>query len=269
MLMEVLTLIELVVTSPLIKAIMALTDKEQKEQFDAEIIKNYFSKKYSNVEYCAGEDPPDIYLKYDSNKVAIELTELNLNLYKDRVSIDKSYEGFIKNIDIIDISIPDYTRYLVVFHHANIKLDKARKRDIKDFLVNPNAEMKKCIDGILVKIKPTSSDKKLGTISQMSLNINSCSRDINTVSASLMDTDIELVFQSIITKAIETKKEKCKNINKPIWLAMHDSYFSYIFSKNKTESIKLYEKAMTSIDFGIFEKIIITFKDKGIIVFDK
>ncbi len=242
---------------------MVLTDKER---FDAEIIKNYFSEKYNNVSYTEAQDPPDIYLKYDSNKVAIELTELNPNLYKDRVSIDKSYEGFIKNIDI---SIPDYTRYLVVFHHANIKLDKARKRDIKDFLVNPNAEMKKCIDGILVEIKPTSSDKKLGTISQMSLNINSCSRDINTVSASLMDTDIELVFQSIITKAIETKKEKCKNINKPIWLAMHDSYFSYIFSQNKTKSIELYKNTMKNIDFRIFEKIIITFKDKGIMVFDK
>lgn len=263
MLMEVLTLIELVVTSPLIKAIMALTDKEQ---FDAEIIKNYFSKKYSNVEYCAGEDPPDIYLEYDSNKVAIELTELSPNLYKDRVSIDMSYKGFIKNIDI---KILDYEHCLVVFHHANIKLNKARKKKIKDFLVKPNAEMKKCIDGILVKIKSISSKDKLGTISQMSLNIDTCSRDINTVSASLMDIDIESVFQSIITKAIEMKKEKCKNINKPIWLAMHDSYFSYIFSKNKTESIKLYEKAMTSIDFGIFEKIIITFKDKGIIVFDK
>ncbi len=235
-----------------------------KEKFVAEIIKNEFSIRYANASYAEGEDPPDIYLKYSSNEVGIELTELSPNLYKDRVSIDKTYEGFIKNIEV-----PDYTHYLVVFHHANIKLNKARKNKVKDFLLNPNTEMKECIDGILVKIKSSSKNEKLGTISQMSLNINSCNRDINTVSASLKDTGIESVFQSIITKAIETKKEKCKHINKPIWLAMHDSCFSHIFSQSKTESIELYKNTIKNIDFGIFEKIIITFEDKGIIVFDE
>lgn len=239
---------------------------KDKEEFVAEIIKNEFSIKYSNVSYTEGEDPPDIYLKYDFNEVGIELTELSPNLHKDRVSIDKSYEGLIKNIDII---IPNYTHYLVVFHHANIKLNKSRKKKIKDFLLKPNTEMQKCIDGILVRIKSISSKKESGTISQMSLNINSCSKDINAVSVSVMDFNIEHVFESIINKAIKTKKEKCKSINKPIWLAMHDSYFSYIFSNSQNESIELYNKIMKNIDFGIFDKIIITFNNKGIIVFDR
>jgi hypothetical protein len=50
---------------------------------------------------------------------------------------------------------------------------------------------------------------------------------------------------------------------------MHDRYFSYIFSQSKAESIELYKKAMKNIDFGIFEKVIITFNNKGIIVFDR
>jgi hypothetical protein len=183
---------------------MALSDKEK---YIAEIIKDEFSKNHSNVFYTEGEDPPDIYLKYGSNKAGVELTELNPNLYKDRVSIDMSYEGFIKNIDI---KIPDCTHYLVVFHHGNIKLNKERKKKIKNFLVNPNTEMKKCIDGILVKIKPIPSKEESGTISQMSLNMNSCSRDINTVSASVMDANIEHVFESIMNKAIETKKKNVK-----------------------------------------------------------
>jgi hypothetical protein len=236
------------------------------EKFAAEIIRNEFSQNHSNVFYTEGEDPPDIYLKYSSNKIGIELTELSPNLYKSRVSVDKAYEGFINNIDI---KIPDYTHYLVVFHHANIKLNKERKKKIKEFLESPNNEMKTCIDSIFVKIKPMSIKNKTGTISQMSLNIDSCNRDMNTVSASLMDVNIEHVFKSIINTAIETKKEKCKSINKPIWLAMHDSYFSYIFSQSKDESIELYKKTMKNIDFGIFEKIIITFKGKGIMVFDR
>lgn len=262
--MEALTLIELVVTSPfLIKVIMALS---KKEKYVAEIIKDEFAKNHNNVNYTEGEDPPDIYLKYDDRKVAIELTELSLNLYKDRISVDKSYEDFIKNIDI---EIPDYRDYLVVFHHANIKLNNKISKKIKDFLKNPNPEMEKCIDGIFVKLKPVISKEKIGTISQISLPINSCSSDINTVSKSLRDSNIEYVFQSIINKAIGTKKKKCKDIENPIWLAMHDSYFSYIFSQNKNESIELYKKMMKNIDFGIFEKMIITFNDKEIIVFDK
>lgn len=234
------------------------------EKFVAKVIQNKFFKKYSNVSYTEGEDPPDIYLKYNSNKVAIELTELSPNLYKDSVSIDMAYEKLIKNIDI---KIPDYTHWLIVFHHASIKLNRAQTREITKFLENPNDEMKICINGIFVEIKPISSNKKPGTISQISLPINSCSRDMDTVS--LMDFNIEHTFQSIISKAIETKKEKCKDIKKPIWLAVHDSYFSYIFSQSKAESIELYKRTMKNIDFGIFEKIIITFKDKEIMVFGR
>ncbi len=50
-----------------------LNNKEKKEKFAAEIIKNEFAKKHTNVSYTQGEDPPDIYLEYDSKKVAIEL----------------------------------------------------------------------------------------------------------------------------------------------------------------------------------------------------
>jgi hypothetical protein len=148
-------------------------------------------------------------------------------------------------------------------------LNKERKKKIKDFLVNPNTEMKKCIDGVLVKIKPMSSNNETGTISQMSLNMDSCSRDINTISESLIDFNIADTFSLIINKAINTKKQKCRDIQKPIWLAMHDSYFSYSFSQSKAESIELYKNTIMGIDFGVFEKMIITFNEKGIIVFDK
>jgi hypothetical protein len=239
---------------------------KDREKIAAEIIKDEFSKNHSNVSYSEGEDPPDIYLEYDSKKVAIELTELSPNLYKDRISVDKAYEGFIKNIKI---DIPDYTSYLVVFHHANINLNKKRKKDIENFLKKPNTEMQKCINGISVKINSQTIKQKTGTISPIIFNWNRCNRDMNAVSESLMDFKIEHVFISMVNKAIETKKEKCKDIVKPIWLAMHDSYFSYIFSQSKDESVELYKKTMNTIDFGIFEKMIITFKDKGIIVFDR
>ena len=177
-------------------------------------------------------------------------------------------ENFIKSVKV-DIKVPDYTHYLIVFHHANTKLNKIRKKEIINFLKSPNAEMKKCIEGIFVRIKPIRKKNKLGTLSHISSNMNSCSRDITSVSASLMDANIESSFNLIINKAIETKKEKCQDIDKPIWLAMHDSYFSYIFSQSKDECIELYKKTMKNIDFGLFEKMIITFNDDGIIVFDR
>ncbi len=87
---------------------------------------------------------------------------------------------------------------------------------------------------------------------------------MEAVSKSLIGLDFENVFMSIASKAIATKNKKCKDVKKPIWLAMHDSYFSYKFSDSKEESIELYKKTIKDIDFGIFEKIIITFGDKGI-----
>jgi len=239
-----------------------------KEKFVAEIIKLEFSKYHTNVSYTEGEDPPDIYFNYDSKKAAIELTELSPNLQNNIISINKSYEGFINSVKT-DITPPDYTNYLVTFHHANIKLNKNRRNKIRLFLKNPNAEMKECIDGICVKIKLIKSENKLGTLSQMSSSMNSCCRDINIVSESLMDSNIKASFNLIINKAIETKKAKCANINKPIWLALHDSYFAYIFSQSKDECSDLYKETMKNIDFGIFEKIIITFNNKGIMVFDR
>lgn len=234
----------------------------KKEIFDAEVISEYFSVK----EYTEGEDPPDIYLNYDSREVGIELTELSPNLYKNRISVDKSYEEFIKNIDI---KIPDYTHYSVVFHHANTRLNRALKKEIKKFLKKPNSEMKKCINGIFVKIKSMPSKTREGKISQISSNMSSCSREINTVSKSLIDSNVENVFESIIRKAIETKIEKCKNLNGPIWLAMHDSCFSYIFGESEVECVDLYKNVTKNLDFGIFEKIIIIFSEKEIIVFDR
>ena len=245
---------------------MSLTEKEQ---FTAEIIKNYFSKKYSNVKYFQGEDPPDIYLKYSSNKVGIELTTLHPNLYKDRMSIDECYKGVIKNIDI---KIPDYTNYLVVFHHANIRPNKALRKKIKDFLVKPNSEMKKCIDGVLVEIHAGSTKQKIGTISVMSLNDNRCNKDFNKASEFQADSNIEHVFKSILSKTVTTKKEKCKKIKNPIWLAMYAFYPSLFYELSKDDNIELYKKTIKNIDFGIFEKIIIAFshkREEEIIVFDR
>lgn len=244
---------------------MALSEKER---FVANILKDEFSKKHKKVKYTeVSKDPPDIYLHYDKNKVAIEITELSPNLQNNRISVDKAYEGFIKNIGI---KIPNFTHYLVVFHHANIKLNKVRKKEILTFLKDPNLKMEKCINGIFVRIKKIPSKNKIGTISQISLNMNSCSRDINTVSESLMDFNIEHVLESIIIKAIETKKEKCKEVKKPVWLATHDSYFSYLFSENEQECLGLYQKILSNYsDFGVFDKIIITFKEKKMVVFNK
>ncbi len=237
----------------------------QKEVFDAEIIKQHFSAThYTEVV----NDPPDICLDLGYKQVGVELTEMSPNLYKNRVSVDKSYEGFIKKIDI---EIPDFTHYIVMFHHANKKLNRSLKKKIKGYLNSPNTATKweKCIDGVFVRIKSIPREEKQGKISHISLNLNSCDRNMAFVAESLSDANIQHVFGSMLKKAVETKKEKCKNINQPVWLAMHDSYFSYIFSENKEESIKLYTETMENIDFGIFEKIIIIFKGKEVIFFDK
>ena len=47
------------------------------EKFAVEVIEQYFKKKNKKISITKGENPPDIYLMLDNQKIAVEITELN------------------------------------------------------------------------------------------------------------------------------------------------------------------------------------------------
>jgi len=236
-----------------------------KEEYQTEIIKNYFSKKYNNIKITKGEDPPDIYLIYNSKKVAIELTELSENMYRNRIGVSKSYHNFINSKNI---KIPEYKNYIVHIYSADIKLEKKYKKEIRSFLENHNDQISKCINGVQIKLEIKNTKIKIGTIICIIIAYDICSKDVASITKSHEGLEFNAIFQKILNKAIEGKKEKCKNVKQPIWLAMHDNFFHPIWSIDKNESAKKYYSCMEDVDFGIFEKILITFGEENIEIFD-
>lgn len=222
----------------------------KKEIFDADIISNHYAGKY-----LEGEDPPDIYLELNGGSVAVELTELNENLQDNRKSINMAYQGLISSLDI-----PDFKLYKVTIYHANIKLNKKRRKEIINFLKMAVNNDKKCIDGIFVKLIIEEQDNKQGRVFPFCMPLDKCNRDIGKVTKNLAYASTGNVFKEILDKAIDTKKNKCKAIEGDVWLALHDNYNSY-FNMSNTESLELYDEAMIGVDFGIFKKILIIYTD--------
>ncbi|HKM44650.1 MAG TPA: hypothetical protein VJY12_04245 [Dysgonamonadaceae bacterium] len=229
----------------------------KKEIFDADIISNHYSGKYFE-----GKDPPDIYLEFNGGLVGIELTELNENLQDNRKSINMAYQGLLYNLDI-----PNFKLYKVTIYHANIKLNKKRRKEIINFLKTAVNNDKKCIDGVFVKLIIEEQDNKKGRVFPFCMPLDKCNRDIGKVIKNLAYASIDSVFKEILDKAIDTKKIKCKAIAGDAWLALHDNYTSY-FNFSNTESIDLYNEAMLGIDFGIFKKILIIYTDGNLIEFN-
>ena len=55
------------------------------EKFVAESLQSYFSKTSNSVNFEEGDDPPDIYLKIDDKKIAVEITDIDQNVLKNRI----------------------------------------------------------------------------------------------------------------------------------------------------------------------------------------
>ena len=69
------------------------------EKFVAESLQSYFSKTSNSVNFEEGDDPPDIYLKIDDKKIAVEITDIDQNVLKNRKTIDFGYLKFIDNLE--------------------------------------------------------------------------------------------------------------------------------------------------------------------------
>ena len=63
------------------------------EKFVAESLKSYFSKSFSTVDFEEGDDPPDIYLNIANKKIAVEITDVDQNVLKNRKTIDYGYSS--------------------------------------------------------------------------------------------------------------------------------------------------------------------------------
>ena len=78
-----------------------MTKLKGSEELVSEALKEYFlNMGYTKVSYDIGDDPPDIYLNLCSEKIAVEITDIDENRLNVRRTITMGYVGFIKKLDL-------------------------------------------------------------------------------------------------------------------------------------------------------------------------
>ena len=95
------------------------------------------------------------------------------------------------------------------------------------------------------------------------------SRDINTVLDTISDCHLSGQTFNIVNDRIYDKNIKCKDTEKPIWLALFDNYYNKFTSFDNQEHIEHYKNTFESVeDFGIFDKILVIFENGDVLEFN-
>lgn len=251
------------------------------EKFVAESLQSYFSKLFNTVDFEEGDDPPDIYLKIDDKKIGVEITDIDQNVLKNRKTIDYGYLNFINNIDkefghLIDAD----KKILLFFHHDYVKvstISKKFKKYLKSLIeedaLKVDNSIEDNINDVSFKISilpmPKSGTRKIvGSAMPFGGKVKK-SRDINTVLDTISDCHLSGQTFNIVNDRIYDKNIKCKDTEKPIWLALFDNYYNKFTSFDNQEHIEHYKNTFESVeDFGIFDKILVIFENGDVLEFN-
>jgi hypothetical protein len=251
------------------------------EKFVAESLQSHFEKTSVNVSYEDGSDPPDIYLKINGKKVAVEITDIDQNVLKNRKTIDYGYLKLIDNMDKeFGHLIDNDKKILLFFHHYYVKVSTISKKFKKYLktLINTNRlkindSIEDNINDVSFKISilpmPKGARRKIvGSAMPFGGKVKK-SRDVNTVLETISDCHLSGQTFNIVNDRIYDKNIKCKDINQPIWLALFDNYYNKFTYFDNHEHLEHYKHTFESIkDFGIFDKILVIFENGDVLEFN-
>ncbi len=251
------------------------------EKFVAESLQSYFTKSFNTVDFEKGDDPPDIYLKIDDKKIAVEITDVDQNVLKNRKTIDYGYLKFIDNIDkefghLIDAD----KKILLFFHHDYAKvstISKKFKKYLKSLIDADELKIDNSVEdnindvGFKISILPmpkSGTRKIVGSAMPFGGKVKK-SRDINTMLDTISDCHLSGQTLNIVKDRIYDKNIKCKDIEKPIWLALFDNYYNKFTYFDNQEHLEHYKNTFEGVeDFGIFEKILVIFENGDVLEFN-
>lgn len=248
------------------------------EKFVANSLKSYFEGKGFTTEYKDGGDPPDIFLEINNQIKSVEITNIDENRLNNRRTINMGYLSFIKNLnkEFSSMLSPNKSILIFFFHHYK-KISNISKEFKKYFIQILNNKLslttiEDTIKGVNFKIIvfDTPNNKKAtikGAVT--TYGGRNKSRNLNDVINRINDCNLDMKTSNIILDAITDKNEKCKHLNKPIYLALYDDFSNKYFDFDNKEHINHYKNAMKEIDFMIFEKIFIIFDTKEVLEFQK
>lgn len=249
------------------------------ETFVAETLIKYYKNQGYVVKCEEGNDPPDIFLTLNREKISVEISDIEENLINNRKSLDRSYLTFIKNLyNEFGKSIPKHKSILILFFHNYLKVSTINKPFKKYFksLLNSYSNQKEIqsnIKNVNFKIiffntPKNKSDSILGGSTSFGKKIKRKSRDINTVLNQIHDGDVVMKTTNILIDRISDKNKKCLGINNPIYLALYDNYFHKFTNYQNNEHIEHYKNVMDNIEIKHnFEKILVVFQNQDVLEF--
>lgn len=251
------------------------------EKFVAESLQSYFKKTFDDVTFEDGGDPPDIYLKIGDRKIAVEITDIDQNVLKSRKTIDYGYLKFIDNLDKeFAHLINDDKKILLFFHHNYAKVSIISKKFKKYFkslidvdTLKINNSIEDNINDVSFKISilpmPKNGTRKIAGSAMPFGGKVKKSRDINTVLDTISDCHLSGQTFNIVNDRIYDKNIKCKDTEKPIWLALFDNYYNKFTYFDNQEHLEHYKNTFESVeDFGIFDKILVIFENGDVLEFN-
>jgi len=244
------------------------------ETIVAEVLKIHLgASSYDEVE----KDPPDIIMNISGQNISIEITDLDENSLQGRRTIDTGYISFINNLNKdLGILVSKELRICINFYHFNNKvsqIDKKFRKYLKELLSNNKikigSEFEDCIGEICFKVKILKANsgckKIIGSTTPFGM-LHKKSRDIDKVNKLLAEFNLNEKTTSILLDRILEKNKKCKNVKKPIWLALYDNYYNKFSDFECNEHKEHYKSIAADIDdYGIFEKVFIVFQNEDVI----
>ena len=236
------------------------------EIFVAESLQTYFKKLDKHVYFEEGEDPPDIYFYINNRKVSIEVTNLDENSLTDRRTIDSGYLSFFNKINTeFESLISEGVQFHIIFEHnfnKVKKIDKEFKKYLKQIIKNNEFKMGVNIEDSIDDIKFSIS---ISEISKGETKIvGAITPSFEPQNGSLND-----IAFNIMKDRIDDKNNKCQDVKKPIWLALYDNYYDKFTDFETQEHIEFYKDVLKDVvDFGIFDKILIVFRNKDVLDID-
>jgi hypothetical protein len=118
---------------------------KKEEVFIAKALESYFSKKGKEVSYTDGGDPPDIILEFKTEKVGVEIRQLEQNDINNSKTLDNKYENIVKNLNNENFNIDSSLGiWILIKRHSeyiNIrKLSKNIKNKLNAYLSENNIQ---------------------------------------------------------------------------------------------------------------------------------
>jgi hypothetical protein len=212
---------------------------------------------------CEGEDPPDIYLDFGSERIAVEITRLSPVSFDEDGNMQNrlSQDSFGINIcNDLDLSLRDEVPPkvdILLTLYVPVENPKKYKKELKEFMRH------------FIKKGIKASDKEEAEIAGSRVGISvipnrdhSEKKIVGGIVNTNSNAHILVNAQATLAERVYDKVNKCKEIKHkgPVWLALFNDYWladhdTYAQAISMLDMSHYFERIYVVMDTGFVRKI--------------